>query len=105
MPFARRSLKTLPNLAPSPFDRRYGRRRTKKGRSPASVHPAVRECAETRRRRTERAPFAFVLLAHRATCTCHPQPTFQQDEFAGEHVESWFRIPHLGQYRELFGLV
>ncbi|KAJ7602009.1 hypothetical protein DFH06DRAFT_1153212 [Mycena polygramma] len=89
MPFARRSLKTLPNLAPSPFDRRYGRRRTKKGRSPASVHPAVRECAETRRRRTERAPFAFVLLAHRATLTMF----LEQDEFAGEHVESWFRIP------------
>ncbi|KAJ7603346.1 hypothetical protein DFH06DRAFT_1127032 [Mycena polygramma] len=107
MPFARRSLKTLPNLPPSPFDQRYGRCRTKEAASRAPVRPSVRERVETRRRRTQRttsaSPLAFVLLAQPGVCTCHPERNFQHAS-DGEHSAAWFRIPHLGQYREVFGL-
>ncbi|KAJ6511612.1 hypothetical protein C8R47DRAFT_1314519 [Mycena vitilis] len=100
MTFARRSLKTLPKLPPSPFDRRYGRRRTKKGRSRASVQTSVRERVETSRAEhaTSASPFAFVLLAQPGVCTCHPERNFQHAS-DGEHSEAWFRIPHLGQYQ------
>ncbi|KAJ7656177.1 hypothetical protein DFH06DRAFT_1132660 [Mycena polygramma] len=127
MTFARRSLKTLPNLPPSPFDRRYGRCRTKKARSrdaPVHLYPSQR--VEPRPRPRWTGPTFFLVLvpndagetswvewqgeatwiqhAHQALCHHHHHhPAFQHASDA-EHVESWFRIPHLGQYRELFGL-
>ncbi|KAJ7659661.1 hypothetical protein DFH06DRAFT_1130429 [Mycena polygramma] len=74
MTFAHGSLKTLPKLPPSPFDRHYGQRRTKKGRSHASVQ-TVRERVETSRAEhviaaTSASPFAYVLLAQPGMCTC-----------------------------------
>ncbi|KAJ6464646.1 hypothetical protein C8R47DRAFT_1224715 [Mycena vitilis] len=105
MHFARRSLKTLPNLPRSPYDRRYGRRRTNKRRSHESVHTCVRERVETRPSQAEHAtrPFVSVLLAQPGVCSCHPERNFQHTS-NGEGSEAWFRVPHLGQYREVFGL-
>ncbi|KAJ7684877.1 hypothetical protein DFH06DRAFT_1118530 [Mycena polygramma] len=119
MTFARRSLKTLPNLPPSPFDRRYGRCRTKKARSrhaPVHLYPSQR--VEPRPRPRWTGPTFFLVLvpndagetswvewqgeatwiqhAHQALCHHHHHhPAFQHASDA-EHVESWFRIPQCG---------